>query len=765
MATLQGNTIASTYKDLLQVSNSNSGVDGTARFVEDGEGTSSALKISTTEVQVSGNFTVTGTSTTLDTTNLNIDDALIQLGKDNNSSDLLDIGIVGLYDSTGSQDLYSGLFRDASDGVWKLFKDSQEDLSTATTVNTGATGYTPAALTVGALSVSDGNITNVGDISLDSISSDAGTSVTVTLGTDAGDDFIVGNNNAFVVEGDNDRVGIGTTSPDKLLEVSGATTPTIRITDTTSASHSAGDVHGAIEWYSEDVSNDWPGVQAYIAAVQSGASANPHSDLYFQASESSSIPEGNTGTNPHMVIQSTTGNVGIGVASPAESIHTTGNIRFGDSAPAELYTNSSELRLGVDRNNDNATSNITFYTNNDEKVRIDADGNTTTNGNITVNGTNSFMRTLKLGNSTSAYRIAFNWGSGSHAYMTSVENVPMRIGSNDMADYVSVFGGKVETSGVHNTSSGTLLLGSWNMTNSDEWARIRWGYNSSQNGWDEGLIKHSSSKGQFGQQGFGIHHSSSRSFGIFTSGWTTQQEWKGDGSIYMRGDTGIGGTPSSGRRLQVWSNATIHSASYSWGEGLRIISDGNTDWAKIDFGTSDASNGSGILWGVAKSGTTGTNLTTSDFIIDYRNWSGSSLGRNATVLQLSAGTGYVSTGDHLGVNGFASGTYALKVNGKIYATDDVIAFSDISSKTNFEPIENPLEKIDSISGYTYNKKGDESRRFTGMIAQEVESVLPEAVYTNADGTKGLAYSNTIGLLIEAIKELKNELNTVKQEMN
>lgn len=69
------------------------------------------------------------------------------------------------------------------------------------------------------------------------------------------------------------------------------------------------------------------------------------------------------------------GNVGIGVATPQESLHTTGNIRLGDSAPAELYTNSSELRLGVDRNNDNGTSNITFYTNNDEKVRIDATGN------------------------------------------------------------------------------------------------------------------------------------------------------------------------------------------------------------------------------------------------------------------------------------------------------------------------------------------------------------------------------------------------------
>jgi len=426
-----------------------------------------------------------------------------------------------------------------------------------------------------------------------------------------------------------------------------------------------------------------------------------------------------------------------------------------------LYTGASGFYL------QSAGRDLILDTSGTTAVTIDnSTQNATFAGAVKAYGNSDTVAGLEIySNSTHGMRILHRATDGDFSFERRVGGTNtefLRIGRSTGN---AVFAGNINTSHITNGTSGTLLLGSFNMTDSDEWPRIRWGYDSASNSWDEGLIKHSSSRGKFGQQGFGVHHGSARSFGIFTSGWTTQQEWKGDGSIYMRGDTGIGGTPSSGRRLQVWSNATIHSASYSWGEGLRIISDGNTNWAKIDFGTTDASNGSGILWGVAKSGTTGTNLTTSDFIIDYRNWSGSALGRSATVLQLSAGTGYVSTGDHLGVNGYASGTYALKVNGKIYATDDVIAFSDISSKTNFEPIENPLEKIDSISGYTYNKKGDESRRYTGMVAQEVEGVLPEAVYTNTDGTKGLAYQNTIGLLVEAIKELKTELNTLKQEMN
>ena len=60
MATLQGRAIKDTFKDLLQVSNSNNGVDGTIRTIEDGEGTSSALAVSQTQVRINGDLDVTG---------------------------------------------------------------------------------------------------------------------------------------------------------------------------------------------------------------------------------------------------------------------------------------------------------------------------------------------------------------------------------------------------------------------------------------------------------------------------------------------------------------------------------------------------------------------------------------------------------------------------------------------------------------------------------------------------------------------------------
>ena len=91
-------------------------------------------------VTVGGNLTVNGSSTTVNTATLTVEDPLISLASGNNSADSVDIGFYGLYDTSGSQDLYAGLFRDASDsGKFKLFKDLQAEPTT--TVNTSGTGY------------------------------------------------------------------------------------------------------------------------------------------------------------------------------------------------------------------------------------------------------------------------------------------------------------------------------------------------------------------------------------------------------------------------------------------------------------------------------------------------------------------------------------------------------------------------------------------------------------------------------------------------
>jgi hypothetical protein len=95
----------------------------------------------------------------------------------------------------------------------------------------------------------------------------------------------------------------------------------------------------------------------------------------------------------------------------------------------------------------------------------------------------------------------------------------------------------------------------------------------------------------------------------------------------------------------------------------------------------------------------------------------------------------------------------LYVNGSIRATGSITANSDVRLKKNIERIENALQKVSEISGYTYNTIYDEDRH-AGVIAQEIDKVLPEIVNKGNDGLMGVEYGNISALLIEAIKEQK-----------
>ena len=121
-----------------------------------------------TNVTISGNLTVSGTTTTVSSTTVNVADSMLSLATGNNSSDAVDIGFYGLYDDSGSQDEYAGLFRDAGDQKWKLFKNLQAEPST--TVNTGGTGYAVATLVAhledSSVTITGGSITGITDLAV-----------------------------------------------------------------------------------------------------------------------------------------------------------------------------------------------------------------------------------------------------------------------------------------------------------------------------------------------------------------------------------------------------------------------------------------------------------------------------------------------------------------------------------------------------------------------------------------------------------------------
>ena len=107
-----------------------------------------------------------------------------------------------------------------------------------------------------------------------------------------------------------------------------------------------------------------------------------------------------------------------------------------------------------------------------------------------------------------------------------------------------------------------------------------------------------------------------------------------------------------------------------------------------------------------------------------------------------------------GANITFAGTVA---SGAITSTGDITAFSDMNLKSDIKTIDNALNKVSDLRGVYFTKDGATG---TGVIAQEVENILPEVV---KDGEyKSVAYGNMVGILIEAIKELKKEVETLKE---
>ena len=107
-------------------------------------------------------------------------------------------------------------------------------------------------------------------------------------------------------------------------------------------------------------------------------------------------------------------------------------------------------------------------------------------------------------------------------------------------------------------------------------------------------------------------------------------------------------------------------------------------------------------------------------------------------------------------------TFDMSAAGKATFNDDVVAFSDERLKSNIETIPNALDKVLKMRGVNFEKNGHKSM---GVIAQEVQKIIPEVVSTEMkDGEEylGVAYPNMVGVLIEAIKDLQNQVNELKK---
>ena len=124
---------------------------------------------------------------------------------------------------------------------------------------------------------------------------------------------------------------------------------------------------------------------------------------------------------------------------------------------------------------------------------------------------------------------------------------------------------------------------------------------------------------------------------------------------------------------------------------------------------------------------------------------------------------------HIGDTGAPGGSLKLRITGELAVSSNITAYysSDISLKDNIRPIESAIFKVKQIRGVTFdwneksNKLQQEKGHDVGLIAQEVEKVLPEVIQIREDGIKAISYEKVVPLLVEAIKEQQIQIEELK----
>lgn len=202
---------------------------------------------------------------------------------------------------------------------------------------------------------------------------------------------------------------------------------------------------------------------------------------------------------------------------------------------------------------------------------------------------------------------------------------------------------------------------------------------------------------------------------------------------------------TAGTNVAIAGNGTISSTdtntTYSAGSGLDLS---GTTFSHTDTSSQSSVNGSGRTY-------------IQDITLDtYGHVTGLATATE-TVTNTDTNTTY-SAGNGLSLSGtqfLMSGSYS----GSFTASGNITAYSDERLKENIETINGGLERVLKMRGVMYDKDG---KRETGVIAQEIREVLPEAVHDDGEYLS-VAYGNLVGVLIEAVKDLKTEVKELHNE--
>jgi hypothetical protein len=210
-------------------------------------------------------------------------------------------------------------------------------------------------------------------------------------------------------------------------------------------------------------------------------------------------------------------------------------------------------------------------------------------------------------------------------------------------------------------------------------------------------------------------------------------------------------------------------ASMTAGTGITVGTATGEGSTPVITNTGVTSNVAGT--GISVSGGTGAVTITNSGVTSAVAGTGVSVSGATGAVTFSIGQA-VATSSNAQFNSLGIGMAASATAGRIDATNDIVAFSssDIRFKENITPIENALDKISKISGNTYDWKAENKAEHgyegndVGVIAQEIEAVLPQLVQTRENGYKAVKYDKLVALLIEGIKEQQIQIEELKAQI-
>jgi len=471
--------------------------------------------------------------------------------------------------------------------------------------------------------------------------------------------------------------------------------------------------------YTGDTSTD--GVQfALIGGTSAFVFQNRESDGYFSFE-----------TNGNEVFRTSGTNVGIGTTTPTSGVHVIRNASGPVSYPYLCAV------FG-----DNTASGSAVYTNSLGVA-----------GRVLQTGSRAIYGDASTGGGWAGYFDGKGYFSGSLGI--SIDSPQTKLHIEDVT--------KTLTNNVAGVAQGTLSLVATDAQAADVGASLVFGGN---------YINSSSTRIAYA----GITGRKSNSSSVNADGYLSFLTWRSTGlteamRITAAGDVGIGVTSIQGK-LHVAQNTNLGGTA---GNNLILQtlqntggSGGNAVYIK-DYAVRDATGTDWTTWRHHNSididgvyDTPGTNTRT---FWERDPFNG--------VHEFGQSTTYSVTIDvansRLGIS-TRNPSYPLHVNANvsgtsIYASADIVAYSDESVKENIRPIENVIERIQQSRGVLYDRTDIESKDNIGFIAQELEIAFPELVITNEDGTKAVKYQNTVAVLFEAIKEQQKQIDELKQIVN